>query len=41
VELDDDVIQVVQALDKDGKNWCKYGLLIEGPLCILDIVTSY
>jgi len=28
VELEGDTLQIVQALQKDDKNWCKYGPLI-------------
>jgi hypothetical protein len=36
VELEGDTIQIVQTLKDEGKNWCRYGLLIENARFMLN-----
>jgi hypothetical protein len=36
MELEGDVLQIVKALSKEIKNWCRQGLLIEEAIIMLN-----
>ena len=36
IEVEEDSVQVVQALQKEDKNWCQYGQLIDNVRMVLN-----